>query len=129
MSEPRTELRTPDGNLFPTEGVYPELDGVWAISGGDGIIARWAGETMVERIDLPNRPSAWTRFDDTIAVLGPDADGNLVASLVRLVHDEAGVLFTVPAPDGFSVHPALDAARVRRRRHLAELRRECRTDR
>ena len=41
-------------------------------------------------------------------MLGPDADGNLVASLVRLVHDEAGVLFTVPAPDGFSVHPALD---------------------
>jgi WD40 repeat protein len=101
------ELRTPDGNLFPTEGVYPEPDGVWAITDG-GIIARWENETMVERLDFPDRLFTWTRFDDTIAVLGPDADGNVVASLVSLVHDEAGVLFTVPAPDGFSVHPALD---------------------
>ncbi len=101
------ELRTPNGELFVPDGVYPEPDGVWAVT-EIGIIARWEGDAMVERLDFPGRLGTWTRFEDTIAVLGIDADGNLVASLVNLVHDEAGVLFTVPAPDGYGVHPALD---------------------
>ncbi len=101
------ELRTPDGKRFLAEGVYPEPDGVWAIA-WSGIVARWEGETMVERIDFPGDMFSWTRFDDTLAVLSPGADGNPEANLVSLVHDDAGVLFTVPAPNGYSVHPALD---------------------
>jgi WD40 repeat protein len=105
----RTEvkLRTPEGNLFPTEGVYPEPDGVWAIA-WSGVVARWESETMVERIEFPGELLSWTRFDDTLAVLSADADGNPEASLVSLVHDEAGDLFTIPAPNGYSVHPALN---------------------
>jgi serine/threonine protein kinase/WD40 repeat protein/DNA-binding winged helix-turn-helix (wHTH) protein len=101
------ELRTPDGTPFVAGTVYPEPDGVWAIA-ADGTIARWEGETMVERIDFPGRLFTGTRFADTIAVIGPDADGNVVARLVSLEHEAAGVLFTVAAPDAVSVHPSLD---------------------
>jgi DNA-binding SARP family transcriptional activator/WD40 repeat protein len=100
-------LRAQDGTRFVLETVYPETDGVLAIA-ARGIIARWEGDELVEQIDFPGRLYTGTRFENTIATLGPGADGQLVATLTSLEHGSAGILFGVPAPDGFSVHPALD---------------------
>ena len=100
------DLRNGEGAPVVVDGVYPERDGVWALAFA-GFAARWEGDRLVERIDFPGRLVAWTRSGDLIAVLHRDADGRQVASLVDLEHDAAGIVFTVPAPDGSSVHPAL----------------------
>jgi WD40 repeat protein len=101
------ELRDREGNRFVVDGVYPERDGVWAV-GDRGDIARWEGDTLVERIDIPDGLFKWRRFGDMIAAIRPDADDNQVASLISVERDAAGIRFTVSAPLVNSVHPALD---------------------
>jgi DNA-binding SARP family transcriptional activator/tRNA A-37 threonylcarbamoyl transferase component Bud32/WD40 repeat protein len=101
------ELTDRSGNRLAVQGVYPEPDGVWAVA-ARGIMARWEGDTLVEQIDFPDRLFTWTRFEDRIAVLHSDGAGGAVTSLVNLEHGSAAILFTVPTPDGHSVHPALD---------------------
>ena len=68
----------------------------------DGRATRWSSASTSRDGSI-----IWTRFGDVIAILHLDADENRVASLVSLEHDESRVIFTVPAPDGSSVHPAL----------------------
>jgi hypothetical protein len=101
------ELRDREGNRFVADSVYPERDGVWSVGRWAGI-ARWEGDTLVERIEIPDGLFKWRRFGDTIAAIRPDADDNQVASLISLEHDAAGIRFTVPAPLVNSAHPTLD---------------------
>ena len=99
------DLHDPEGNQVVVDGVYRARRGV-----GDRlprVRCAMEGDALVERIDFPGRLDNWTRFGDVIAILHLDADENRVASLVSLEHDESRVIFTVPAPDGSSVHPAL----------------------
>jgi serine/threonine protein kinase/DNA-binding SARP family transcriptional activator len=110
----RTELalRHPDGTHFTAEAVLPRPDGVWAI-GGDGTIARWEGEMLVEGagIDLPGQLLTGHGGAGRLAFLSslvPADQNQLVAHLVSLDHGTAKVLFSVPAPEAISVHPSHD---------------------
>ena len=102
------DLTTLDGDQFAAVSVSPEPDGVWAIGAEQGVLARWEGDTLVERVQLDGPILTGTRFENTIANLVDAGDGTLIATLSSLEHDSADNLFSVAAPNGFSVHPALN---------------------
>ena len=106
------DLRTADGDRFVVDAVYPESDGVWGIS-ANGSVTRWEGSEIVEQFAFPGafagtRFDTGTRFDDLLAAVGPDAEGNRTGFLVSLEPGSAGILFSVDAPDGYTAHPSLD---------------------
>ena len=101
------DLRDRDGNLFVAAAVSPEEGGVSALA-ASGIVARWEGSTMVERIDLPGALFTGSSFGDRLATLGVDAEDNRVASVSSVQPETAGVLLTVAALEGQTVHPGFN---------------------
>lgn len=99
-------LHRPDGTEFFAAAVYPETDGILAIDPA-GTIARFEGASLVESLDFPARLDTGTRFEDRLAVIEGVVEGERVAHLVDLTAGAARVLFSVPAPSGFSVHPSI----------------------
>ncbi len=106
------DLRTADGDRFVVDAVYPESDGVWAIF-ANGSVTRWEGSKIVEQFAFPGtfpgtRFDSGTRFDDLLAAVGADAEGNRTGFLASLDPGSAGILFSLEAPDGYTAHPSLD---------------------
>jgi serine/threonine protein kinase/WD40 repeat protein len=101
------ELRDREGNDFAVARLYPDADALLGV-GLRGVMARWEGGDMVERVDLPGPLTTWYRVGDMIASIGVDADGDEVATLSSLERGSAGIRFTVSATDGTSAYPALD---------------------
>ncbi|MDH4116700.1 MAG: protein kinase [Acidimicrobiia bacterium] len=111
------DLRTPDGEPFTALGVFPEPDGVWAVS-PDHDLARWEGDRMVDRVFMGSDPSVrsnyWyedgTRFGEYLAILGRRPDYTGEASLLRMRRGAPELLFTVATEDNPKalVHPTLD---------------------
>ena len=98
------ELRTPDGARFATKLMYPESDGVWAVS-DELALARWEGDEMVDELQLGSSPSVtWspygnkpsgTRFEDRYAVIGERPGGDREAVLADLERGNPTVVFRV----------------------------------
>jgi serine/threonine protein kinase/DNA-binding SARP family transcriptional activator/WD40 repeat protein len=101
------ELNTPDKDRFDAIKIYPETDGLWALS-PDNVIARWESERMVEQIDLGGTPWTSTRYLDRWAVASAQADGSPVVDLVNLERGATGIQFRVAAPDVSTAHPTRD---------------------
>ena len=103
------DLRRPDGTLFAAENAYTEVDGAWAI-GARGTLARFRDGELVREIEFSGRLFTGTRFDDLLAVVEADEEGELTAHLVDLspdaVNDE--IVVSVDAADASSVHPSID---------------------
>lgn len=111
------ELRTPDGARFGTKLMYPEPDGVWAVS--DQLeLARWEGDEMVDTLQLGSSASvAWrpygnkpsgTRFENRYAVIGEQPGGSREGILVDLRRGEPSVVFRVDNTDAVWAHPSPD---------------------
>ena len=108
------ELRTPDGSRFGTKLMYPEPDGVWAVS--DQLeLARWEGDEMVDTLRLGsstsvvwrpygNKPSG-TRFEGRYAVIG-ERPGQREAILVDLRLGDPAVVVRVDNTDAAWAHPS-----------------------
>ncbi len=100
-------LVRPDGSTVDVASVQADPEGLWAIS-PNGSISRWIGDEMVDDIVLPGRIETMTRFGDAIAAVGRNGAGEPVAHLIGIAPGAAGIRLSVPAPDGYTAHPAPD---------------------
>jgi hypothetical protein len=83
---------------------YPDADGWWLIDDG---ISRWAKGAFVARLDLSGRHLTGTRHEDLYGRLAELEDGTVVAQLINLDSEDAGLLFMVDAPESSTVVPSL----------------------
>ena len=105
-------LRDSNGEPFDAWTVYPEADGVWALS-GDYVLGRWTGEQLVEELFIGSSSDVttdgWTgsgrMFGNHFATIGRRANGDLEATLVRLGNGKNGgsseVMFTATTAMNF----------------------------
>ncbi len=106
-----------DGTPFVAGEVYPEPDGVWAVS-ADYALGRWEGEELVERLDLGPSPDVrgvgregtliGTRHDRWYASLGRADDGREFATLVELDRDDPRIVFRIETSDVSDLIPSRD---------------------
>ncbi len=102
------ELADESGDLFVASVLYPEPDGL--VGYGDGVVARWVGEQMVERLDLERTASTGARYEDRWAIVleSSDDNSNDAVVVVDLTPDALSVAYTISLPETIAAHPTSD---------------------
>ena len=103
------ELTDESGDLFVASVLYPEPDD-GLVGYGDGVVARWVGDQMVERVDLERTAATGARHEDRWAIVleSRTDNSNDAVAVVDLTSGALSIAYTISLPETIAAHPTAD---------------------